>query len=113
MANPLHDLTVQEVLNKVNNYNSYQFSTLTNIGVSADRSAGLSISATAKAQELHIIDVTTGGATGPFQLTINDGDEITLIIGNLPFVWDKLPIEKIELGSSTAADDIALLAFFN
>ena len=113
MAAPLHEYTVQEILNKRNNYNSYQFVTLTNIGSSADRSSGLSISTSAMANEIHIIDVTTGGAAGPFQLTINGGDEITLVTGNLPFTWDKMPVSQIELGSTTAADDIAVLAFFN
>ena len=113
MADPLHEYTVQEILNKTNNYNSYQYSLLTNIGSSADRSAGLGITTTNTSGEIHIIDQTAGGATGPFQLTINDGDEITLIVANLPFTWDKLPVSKIELGSTTAADDIGLLAYFN
>jgi len=104
MADPLHEYTVQEILNKTNNYNSYQYSLLTNIGSSADRSAGLGITTTNTSGEIH---------TGPFQLTINDGDEITLLVTNLPFTWDKMPVSKIELGSTTSTDDIGLLAYFN
>jgi len=116
MADPLHEYTVQEILNKTNNYNSYQYhaySGTPGIGASADRSTNLGITATNAAQEFTIIDITTGGATGPFQLTINDGDTITLIAANLPFTWDKLPVTKLELGSTTVNDDLALLAYFN
>tara|TARA_R100001530_G_scaffold104706_1_gene72963 strand:+ start:17 stop:361 length:345 start_codon:yes stop_codon:yes gene_type:complete len=114
MADPLHEYTVQEILNKTNNYNSYQFLLLTNISASADRSSALSISPTTMSGEIHFIDQTaSGAATGPFQLTINDGDEITLTVANLPFTWDKMPVSKIEFGSTTNTDDIAILAYFN
>ena len=114
MADPLHEYTVQEILNKTNNYNSYQFLLLTNISASADRSASLAIHPLFMAGEIHIIDQTaSGAATGPFQLTINDGDEITLTVANLPFTWDKMPVSKIEFGSTTNTDDIAILAYFN
>ena len=116
MADPLHEYTVQEILNKTNNYNSYQYikyEGTPGIGGHADRSAALGITATNAAQELTIIDVTAAGATGPIQITINDGDHIYLVAANLPFTWDKLPVTKLELGSATVNDDLAILAYFN
>ena len=116
MADPLHEYTVQEVLNKTNNYNTYQYQAYEGtpgIGASSDKSSDFGITTTNAAQELTIIDLTTGGATGPLQLTINDGDAITLVAANLPFTWDKLPITKIELGSTTVNDDLGVLAYFN
>ena len=114
MADPLHEYTVQEVLNKTNNYNSYQYikyEGTPGIGGHADRSSDLGITATNPAQELTILELTS--STGPIQLTINDGDHIYLVAANLPFTWDKLPVTKLELGSATVNDDLAILAYFN
>ena len=114
MADPLHEYTVQEVLNKTNNYNSYQYIKYEGdpgIGGHADRSADLGITAANPAQELTILEMTA--STGPIQLTINDGDHIYLVAANLPFTWDKLPVTKLELGSATVNDDLAILAYFN
>ena len=114
MADPLHEYTVQEILNRENNYNSYEYQAYSGdpgIGASSNKSADLGITATNAAQELTIIELAS--TTGPFQLTINDGDTITLVPANLPFTWDKMPITKLELGSTTVNDDLGVLAFFN
>jgi hypothetical protein len=92
-------------------YESYAYEAYTNIGTLADRSSGLGISATAPAQEVIIIDQTTGGAAGPITLKINSGEQISLVTANLPFTLDKFLITKLELGGD-AADDLAVLASF-
>ena len=83
MADPLHEYTVQEVLNKTNNYNSYhyvKYEGTPGIGGHADRSADLGITATNPAQELTILELSS--STGPIQITINDGDHIYLASGD-------------------------------
>ena len=108
MANPMHDFTVQEILNKTYNYTSYQTETMANIGTTPDTFDNLGLSSSNPAREIVVVDVTVGGAAaggdpsaGHVTVTINGGDEIVLKVGNLP----------VAVGAA-AADDIQVIAFF-
>ena len=115
MANPMHDFTVQEILNKTYNYTSYTTETMANIGTTLDSFDNLGLSSTNTAREIILIDVTVGGSaagdSGHISLSINDGDTITLKVANLPFTFDKFAIESVAVGAA-AADDIQVIAFF-
>ena len=115
MANPMHDYTVQEILNKTYNYTSYEAETMANIGTTLDSFDNLGLSSTNTAREIILIDVTAGGSaagdSGHISLSINDGDTITLKVANLPFTFDKFPIEKVE-AAGHANDDLQVIAFF-
>ena len=118
MANPMHDFTVQEILNKTYNYTSYQAETMANIGTTPDTFDNLGLSSSNPAREIVVVDVTAGGtaaggdpSAGHVAITINDGDEIVLKVANLPFTFDKFAIEKVMVGAGVN-DDIQVIAFF-
>tara|TARA_Y100000310_G_scaffold301285_1_gene337632 strand:+ start:748 stop:1104 length:357 start_codon:yes stop_codon:yes gene_type:complete len=118
MANPMHDFTVQEILNKTYNYTSYAAETMANIGTTPDTFDNLGLSSSNPAREIVVVDVTVGGtaaggdpSAGHVTVTINGGDEIVLKVGNLPFTFDKFAIESVAVGAA-AADDIQVIAFF-
>ena len=116
MANPMHDFTVQEILNKTYNYTSYQTETMANIGTTPDTFDNLGLSASNPAREIVVVDVTVGGTAagdgaGHITVGINGGDEIVLKVANLPFTFDKFAIESVAVGAA-AADDIQVIAFF-
>ena len=115
MANPLHEYTVQEILNKTHNFTSYQTETKSNINTTLDSFDNLTLSSTNKARQIILIDVTAGGAaagdSGLISLSINDGDTISLKPGNLPFTFDNFEIEKVEVAGH-ANDDFQVIAFF-
>ena len=118
MANPMHDFTVQEILNKTYNYTSYTTETMVNIGTTLDSFDNLGLSASNPAREIVVVDVTAGGvaaggdpSAGHVSVSINDGAEIVLKVSNLPFTFDKFAIEKVEVAAA-AADDIQVIAFF-
>ena len=118
MANPMHDFTVQEILNKTYNYTSYATQTTTDIGAALSGFYTLGLSSSNPAREIVVVDVTAGGtaaggdpSAGHVTVTINGGDEIVLKVGNLPFTFDKFAIESVAVGAA-AADDIQVIAFF-
>ena len=115
MADPMHDFTVQEILNKTYNYTSYETETMSNIGTTLDSFDNLGLSASNPAREIVVVDVTAGGTaagdSGHISVSINDGDTIVLKVGNLPFTFDKFAIEKVEVAAA-AGDDIQVIAFF-
>jgi len=94
-------------------YTSYASHLESNVGTSLnDISTDLGISTSVPCTEIHLLDGTTGGATGPVQLSINDGAEIEVIVSQLPMVFNEFSITKVEISSDTAADDLKVLAFF-
>ena len=118
MANPMHDFTVQEILNKTYNYTSYKAETMVNIGATPDTFDNLGLSASTPAREIVVVDVTAGGtaaggdpSAGHITVGINGGDEIVLKVANLPFTFDKFAIESVAVGAG-ASDDIQVIAFF-
>ena len=115
MANPMHDFTVQEILNKTYNYTSYETETKANLDTTLAAFTGLGLSSTNPAREIVVVDVTVGGTaagdSGHISVSINDGDTIVLKVSNLPFTFDKFAIEKVEVAAA-AADDIQVIAFF-
>ena len=94
-------------------YTSYTSYLKENVGTSlVDISSNLGISTSVPSTEIHVMDGTTGGGTGPFQLSINDGAEIEATVDSLPLVFNEFSITKVEVSSDTAADEVKVLAFF-
>tara|TARA_B100001123_G_C15336244_1_gene1032930 strand:+ start:3346 stop:3690 length:345 start_codon:yes stop_codon:yes gene_type:complete len=95
-------------------YTSYASYTAANVGATlVDISSNLGISTSVTSTEVHLLDGTVGGAaTGPFQISINDGAEIEVKVAQLPLVFNEFEITKVEVSSDTGTDDVKVLAFF-
>ena len=115
MANPMHEYTVQEILNKTHNFTSYTVQSKSNIGTALFDFTSLGLSSSNKARQIILIDITSGSAaagdSGLISLSINDGATISLKPGNLPFTFDNFEIEKVEVAGH-ADDDFQVIAFF-